>query len=295
MEIRQLKYFIMVAEELHFGRAARKLNISQPPLSRQIAQLETEMGVQLLKRTNRFVELTEAGKSFLEDAHSILHSLDRACNRARKIHEGEAGQLVIGIAGSWSSALLRFLRYYRTKFPEIEVLIHQMSTMEQLRAFEEKRIHFGILCPPIDSQALHLRVIHSVPFYVALPSSHPLAGETAPIQLKALKKDPFIMSPRNIGPGYYDTIISICRNAGFSPRIAQEAEGLFTILTLVAAGIGVSLVSELALEHPKEGVVFRALEEEDTKMELTLAWRKDESSPIVEQFLQSFEEMFDTV
>lgn len=292
MELRHLKYFIAVAEELHFGKAAIALNMSQPPLSRQIKQLEKEIGAKLFTRTKRSVELTDAGKLFLEQSNQIFNKLESACESARKAHNGEIGKLSIGFSGSWSSELLRLLRDYRSKFPHVEVLLQQLSTTEQVRALNEKRIQIGILCPPIDSDLFNLRVIHHAPFVVALPQNHPLAKDTSPIDPIYLKEEPFIMTPRKTGPGYYDTIISIFHQAGFSPKIVQEAEGVFTILTLVAAEVGVSLVSTLALEHPKPGVVFRNLKDNVTTMDLSLAWRKDESSPIVNTFLNTFEEVF---
>ncbi len=293
MELRHLRYFIAVAEELHFSKAAKRLNISQPPLSYQIAQLEEEVGVKLLNRTNRSVELTAAGENFLEDIYHLFNTLDRACDDARRIDRGEEGKLIIGFSGSWSSKLLKFLRFYRSKFPNIKVLLHQSSTSDQVQGLHNKQIDVGILAPPIDSELINLSTIHRVPFYAALPLSHSLAQEDSALDLLELKEQPFIMSPRKIGPGYYDTIISMCHRAGFSPHIIQEAEGVFTILTLVSAEIGVSLVSELALEHPKEGVVFRKLKDNTVKMELSLACRKDEKSPIIHSFLSTFASFFE--
>ncbi len=294
MELRHLRYFVAVAEELHFSKAAKRLNISQPPLSYQIAQLEEIVGAKLLNRTNRAVELTEAGKYFLENTYHLFNMLERTCEETRRIAQGEAGQLIIGFSGSWSSKLLKFLRYYRSKFPNIKVLLQQSSTSSQVKSLLKKQIDVGILAPPIDSASLNLRTIHLVPFYAALPSSHPLAQKKTPLDLGELKDEPFIMSPRKIGPGYYDTIISMCHQAGFSPNIIQEAEGVFTILTLVSTEIGVSLVSKLALEHPKEGVVFRALKNNSIKMNLSLAWRKNEESPIIKAFVATFDEFINS-
>lgn len=285
MELRHIKYFIAVAEELHFGKAAARLNMSQPPLSQQINQLENELGVVLFRRTKRSVEMTDAGKAFLDQSYQILNKLEKACEEARNIHKGRVGELNIGLAGSWSSRLLNLLRTYRSKFPDVEVLIHQMSTVSQIKAFQENSIQIGILCPPIDTNDLNLRAIHTVPFYAALPSGHPLAGETYPLDLIKLKGEPFIISPRKVGPGYYDTIISLCNRSGFSPKISQETEGIFNILTLVSMEMGVSLVSQLALEHPREGVVFRELKDKQVTMDLTIAWRKDEDSSIINNFL----------
>lgn len=293
MELRHLRYFIAVAEELHFSKAAERLNISQPPLSYQIAQLEEKVGAKLLNRTKRAVELTEAGKYFLENTYHLFNMLERTCEETRRIAQGEAGRLIIGFSGSWSSKLLKFLRYYRSKYPNIKVLLQQSSTSDQVESLHKKQIDVGILAPPIDSTLLNLCTIHRVPFYAALPLAHPLAQKKSPLSLSELKDEPFIMSPRKIGPGYYDTIISMCHQAGFSPHIIQEAEGVFTILTLVSAEIGVSIVSKLALEHPKEGVVFRELKDNSIMMNLSLTWRKNGESPIVKAFVDTFDEFFE--
>ena len=167
-----------------------------------------------------------------------------------------------------------------------------MSTTDQVQALLEKRIHFGMLCPPIENNLLNFRIVHRVPFIAALPSAHPLASETLPLDIRNLKNESFIISPRNIEPGYHDSIISLCHQAGFIPKISQEAEGIFTILTLVAAELGVSLVTKLVLDHPKQGVVFRDLKDSQTTMDLFLAWRKNDNSPIVNSFLTVFNELF---
>ncbi|PGY09105.1 LysR family transcriptional regulator [Bacillus sp. AFS031507] len=292
MELRHLRYFVAVAEELHFGKAASRLNISQPPLSMQINQLEGEIGAKLFFRTKHHVELTDAGRIFLEQTYQILEKLEKACIEAAKIHRGEVGQLVIGFTGSLSSQQLQFLRQYRSRFPEVEVILKQMSTTDQVKALLEKRIHFGMLCPPIENNLLNFHIVHRVPFIAAIPSTHPLASETSPLDIRDLKNESFIISPRNIEPGYHDSIISICHQAGFTPKISQEAEGIFTILTLVAAELGVALVTTLVLDHPKQGVVFRDLKDSQTTMDLFLAWRKNDNLHIVDSFLTVFNEFF---
>jgi DNA-binding transcriptional LysR family regulator len=292
MEIRHIKYFITVAQELHFGKAAARLNMSQPPLSQQISQLENEIGISLFKRTKRSVELTDAGNFFLEQSYQILEKLERACNDARSIHEGEVGRLIIGMTGSWSNKLLKLLRIYRSKFPNVEILLQQMSSVDQIKALQEKRIQIGILCPPFETDDINLRVIHTVPFYAALPSEHPFACGSFPLDPIKLKGESFIFSPRKGGPGYYDTIISLCNRAGFTPKISLEIEGIFNIITHVAMGMGVAFVSKLALEHPREGVVFREITDKEVTMKLSLATRKNEDSPMVNNFLMVFDNLY---
>ncbi|MFJ8234216.1 LysR family transcriptional regulator [Ureibacillus sp. NPDC094379] len=288
MEFRHLKYFIAVAEELNFGKAAARLNISQPPLSNQIAQLEKELDVKLFSRTKRHTELTPAGKYFLEQSYEMMNKLEQAKNDVRKIYYGEKGILNIGYTGILSKKIIDLIRTYRGKHPEVEVVLHHLSTTNQIQALHEKRIHLGFLCPPIESSHFNSHLVVSAPFMVALPSTHHLAKQKGPINLSDLKSEPFIMSNRKGEPGYYDTIISICNRSGFSPNVIQEAEGIFTILTLISTGMGVSLVTNLTLEYANSGVVLKEIKDQNASMDLTLVWRKEEESPIVETFLGVF-------
>lgn len=292
MELRHLRYFVAVAEELHFSRAAKRLNMSQPPLSNQIAQLEDIIGTKLFNRTKRTVELTESGEIFLKHTYELFNLLENAVENTKRMGDGSSGKLIVGYTGSWSNKMLHFLRYYRNAFPDVKVLLHQLSTGEQLIALQKKEIDLGILAHPRDRSYLHLQTIHNEPFYAALPISHPLAKGEGDLHLAHLKEDPFILPPRQIGPGYYDTLISLCNRAGFSPKIIQETEGLFTILTLVSAEIGVSIVSGLALEHPKKGVTFRKLSDDSLRLKLFLAWPKTKASPVAIQFVQTYNNYF---
>lgn len=292
MEFRHLQYFIAVAEELHFGRAANRLNISQPPLSQQIAQLEKELGVELFYRTKRHTELTPAGRYFLEQTYEILNKLEKTCNDVRKIHQGEKGQLTIGYTGILSKLLLQLIRTYRSKYPKVEIVLQHLSSASQIRSLNENKIKLGFVCPPIESSTLNSRLVGFAPFVAALPSTHPLARDTSPLDLRELKSEPFIMTHRKNEPGYYDTIISICNRSGFSPNVIQEAEGIFTILTLISTGMGVSLVTTLALEYGNSGIVFRPITDDTATMDLSLVWSKNEESPLVNTFLGVYDEMF---
>ncbi|MBS4215209.1 LysR family transcriptional regulator [Neobacillus rhizophilus] len=292
MELRHLHYFIAVAEELHFGRAAQRLNMSQPPLSQQIAQLEKELEVELFKRTKRHTELTPAGKYFLEQAYEILNKIEKTSMDVRKIYQGEKGQLYIGYTGILSKLLLQLIRTYRSRYPKVEVVLQHLSSANQIRSLYENKIKLGFVCPPIESSTLNSRLVGYAPFVVAIPSTHPLARDTSPLSLKELESEPFIMAHRKNEPGYYDTIISICNRAGFSPKVVQEAEGIFTILTLVSTGMGLSLVTNLTLEYGNSGIVFRPILDDNAKMDLSLVWRKNEDSPLVTTFLDVFDEMF---
>ncbi|MDR7079294.1 DNA-binding transcriptional LysR family regulator [Neobacillus niacini] len=295
MELRHLHYFVAVAEELHFGRAAKRLNMSQPPLSQQIAQLEKELEVKLFNRTKRHTELTPAGKYFLEHSYEILNKLERTCNDVRKIHQGEKGQLIIGYTGILSKLLLNLIRTYRSRYSKVEVVLQFLSSASQIQSLTENKIKLGFVCPPIESSNLNSRLVGYAPFVVALPSTHPLAKSTSPLDIRELKSEPFIMTHRKNEPGYYDTIISICNRSGFSPNVIQEAEGIFTILTLISTGMGISLVTTLALEYGNTGVVFRPVLDDTATMDLSMVWRKNEESPLVDTFLGVYDELFNEV
>lgn len=288
MEIRLLHYFIAVAEELNFSRAAERLNMSQPPLSRQIIKLEEELGVKLLDRTKQKVELTEGGKEFLKQSYEILDRIEQACVATRRVANGETGHLSIGYSGSMHNLLLQTLFHYRGKFPNVDIALTELSSTGVREALEKREIEIGIL-PPYTSHFFNFYTIIETPFIAALAQSHPLASEPAPLDVKALAKENFILPPRRIGTPYYDTIISLCTQAGFSPNIVQEVNGLTTIFTLVAAGAGITIVSKLAMEHPNHGIVFKELTPVKT-IATSLAWRKDEKSSIVKNFLTTARE-----
>ncbi|MCM3087540.1 LysR family transcriptional regulator [Bhargavaea ginsengi] len=289
MELRHLRYFIAVAEHLHFGRAAKELNISQPPLSQQIAQLEEEIGAQLFYRTNRSVRLTPAGEHLFREAKVIMGNLERATTQARKIHNGEAGKLAVGYTGMLSSGIIRILRSFKDRHPDVELILHRMSSAMQNEALKERRIDIGFLCPPIDGDALGFFHLYDYPFVVALPSSHPLTGDPSPIRLSELSGEPFILPPRGEEAGYFDQIIALCNRAGISPDIRQEAEGVTTILSLVAAGIGISIVSTAAAETQREEIFYREIKGADDAIGLYLAWNRQDASPLAERFVQAAE------
>lgn len=291
MEIRHIRYFIAVAEELHFGRAANRLNISQPPLSQQIIQLEKEMDVILLKRSKRHVELTEAGKLFLDRSYEIMNLLEKGIEDTRKVHIGEFGQLKVGFTGILNSILIRLYQYYRSKQSQNELILHHLSSNKQVESLQEKKIHIGFICPPIDTEIFNFRFIGDARFIAALPRNHPLANDSSPLDIKELKNEPFVLPPRNIEPGYYDTILSMCHKSGFTPKVSQEAEGIYNVLTFVAANMGVSLVTTMARERTIPDIVYRDLTGEIPKMELYLVWMKsDENEPIVKNFLNLVDE-----
>lgn len=295
MELRLLRYFVAVAEELHFGRAAARLGIAQPPLSQQIRRLEDELGVLLLRRTQRHVELTDAGEVFLAEARDILGRVERAVELAQRAQNGEIGSLRIGFAGSASyHAMPVLVRAYRERYPQVDVSLREMTTLDQIDALHEGRIHAGFLRLPVPDALLDFVVTRRERFIVALPESHPLAAlERVPIA--RLAGEPFVLQPRHQGWGYYDTIIAACHAQGFSPLIRQEALELHTIVGLVAARLGVSLVPASARELRGTGVAYREIDGSSPVTEMALAWRRADLSPVLRSFVAVANELQETV
>jgi DNA-binding transcriptional LysR family regulator len=285
VELRQLRYFVAVAEELHFRRAAARLHISQPPLSQQIARLEDELGLRLLERTRRRVELTPAGEAFLRDARATLAELDVAVSTARAIDAGQEGVLRVGFVGS---ALLSIVpptvqRFRRTR-PGVEIELRERSTVEQLRAVSTGLVDVGLVRPPIETdESLHTEVVMRERTVAAIPEDHPLA-RLRRVPLRRLAGQPLVLFPRRQAPGYHDLLIGRLAATGSTPQIAQYAPEMMTIIGLVAAGIGVSPVPASVAHLAIDGVTYRPLSgAPDT--ELVAVTRAAEESPAVRAFL----------
>lgn len=290
MELRHLRYFVAVGEELHFGRAARRLHLAQPPLSRQIQALEKELGVRLLERTKRHVELTPAGRVFLEHARKLLSQADDAVVAARRAARGEIGRLAVGFVGSATySVLPELLRVFHARFPEVELVLHEMTSAHQHQALREGRIEVGFVRPAIPDEALARCVIRREPLVAALPAGHRLAQDNGPLPLSDLAGEPFILFPRDPRPSFGDLITGYCVAAGFSPRVVQETQEMQTAVSLVAAGIGVSLVPEAVRSLPRTGVTYRRLTEPPVT-ELTMVYRHDHPSAVLRAFLEVVEQ-----
>lgn len=293
MELRHLRYFVAVAEELNFSRAADRLNIAQPPLSLQIYQLEKELGVQLFFRTKRKVELTASGKILLESTYKILDNINKACETAQQAYRGEIGKITIGFTGTAVFDILpKLMQYYRARCPFVDLTVQQLNTENQIQSLLKNEINIGILCAPVKNSDLEFEVIHQDPFVVAFPQNHPLASETTSIEVQELSTELFIMTPRKLGQIYYDNIINICHHAGFSPNIVQEVHELHTALSLVSAGMGITLVPYSIQDFHINGIVYRQLKDPISPLKTALAWRKDERSSIVHNFLSLAKEKF---
>ncbi len=288
MELRHLRYFVAVAEELHFGRAAKRLHMAQPPLSQQIKQFEDELGFQLFCRTKRSVQLTAAGDRFLLDTYAIFQRLDQAVEAGRRISRGEQGKLAIGFVSSAAySVLPPILLRFRAQFPAIALTLQELTTNVQIQQLQDNRLDIGFVRPPLDTSlvsTLSQQPILKEPFMVALAQSHPLAQQTQ-VAIADLALESFIIFPRAHAPGLYDQIISLCQQGNFSPHVVQEAVQMQTIVSLVAAGIGIALVPQSLHNLQRVGVVYRPLLESTPQAAIDLVWRTEDRSPTVQHFL----------
>ncbi|MBP3040715.1 LysR family transcriptional regulator [Bacillaceae bacterium Marseille-Q3522] len=285
MELRHLHYFLTVAEELHFGRAAERLQMTQPPLSQQIRQLEEEIGVDLFKRSKRHVELTIPGQFFQKEVKHALAQLDQAVEVAKRASRGEIGKVTVGFVGSATYEILPdIVREYRYKYPNISVSLHELSTPDQLIALDEGKIDVGMLHPPINNPLIATEVIHRGTGVLAIPKNHSLAEKTS-IYIDDLMNIPFVVVSRNIWPGLYDEFISLFHDADFSPEIAQEATEYQMVVGLVSAGIGIGVLPKTAEKLFKLDIVYREIENHKLNAVLSLAYRKEDNNPALENFL----------
>ena len=287
-ELRHLRYFVAVAEELHFGRAAARMHISQPPLSMQIRALERAVGAQLLERTQRHVALTRAGEVFLPEARAILARVRSAALLAGRAGRGEVGELMVGfISHANFNVLPPLLREFRTRAPEVRLALRESTTDRQLEELVDGRLDVGLVLPPVEDPRLRYRATFRESLVVALPARHPLASRKGRVRLASLAETPFILFPRPLAPGLFDDIVSYCRRCGFSPRVEQEAVQMQTIVSLVSAEIGVALIPQ-SLEHlGRTGVIYKALQEPSPVIEIGLAWRRDDPLPTLAAFLDA--------
>ena len=291
MELRHLRYFIAVAEEGHVTRAAERLGIQQPPLSQQIRALETELEVQLFRRKPRGVELTQAGEALLTEARTVLDRVEHAVAAARRTGRGDAGRIGVGFTSSASfhPFVPRIIREFREASPLVALSLEEAGTGELVDGLLAERIDAAFVRSPIGAAAEV--AVHSVlkeEMVVALPAGHRLAAGASParLPLAALEPEIFILYRRPLGPGLYDAIIAACQRAGYSPRIGQEAPRMLATLSLVAAGLGVTLIPASMQRMGMEGVVYRPLARNAGLIApLNLACRRGESAPAVRRLI----------
>jgi DNA-binding transcriptional LysR family regulator len=284
VELRHLRSFLAVAEELHFGRAAGRLHISQPPLSQQIRRLEDEVGARLFRRTNRRVELTPAGRAFLAEARQTMASAERAVGAARRAERGELGELVVGyVTSATYGPLSDVIRVFRKRLPEVELKLRNLRSVHQSQALLDRRIDVGLVRPHAADSRLVYETLWREPVVVALPSDHPLAHRTA-VDIADLASDIFLIAPAEDTVAWHDEVLALCRRAGFTPRVDDGVPDVQAALALVAAGLGIHPVVAVLQRFRPRGVVYRPLRPRSLKIEMGLAWRRDDDSALVQQF-----------
>jgi DNA-binding transcriptional LysR family regulator len=284
VELRHLRYFLAVAEERHFGRAARRLRIAQPPLSRQIQALEAELGFALFDRSRRRIELTPAGATLDAHARRIFEALEVGVHEARRAAVGQVGRIAVGYLSSVAfSGLPELLSAFRVRSPGVEVVLRELSPSEQVEGLKARRIDVGFIRGLLDDDELSSLRVRREPLMVALPVGHPLASRSR-LDLALLAHEPFVSFIRQRCPGFFDSLMRLCHDAGFTPRIVQEAPHL-DIVSLVAAGFGVAILPGSVRNAGRPGVVFRSIVG-SPQTELRVAWRPDDDSPVVRDFLE---------
>lgn len=285
LELRLLRYFVVVAEELHFGRAAQRLGIAQPPLSQQIGRLETLVGHRLLDRKPR-VALTEAGRVLLGPARRALQVVEHGVQATRRAGRGESGMVTVGFAASTMlTALPEVFLEYRRRYPGVELRLREMATAAQMEALLTGSIDVGFLREPAREPGILVQPVLREPFVAALPPGHALAGQER-LAVSALSDEPFVLFPRSVAPTLYEQVIAVCRTAGFHPRQVQEAREWLTIVSLVDAGLGVSLVPASFRRLRWGGVSYHALDPAGETTTIALCRRDEGATPALESFLE---------
>ena len=290
MELRHLRYFVAVAEELNFRRAAERLHISQPPLTTQLQRLEEEIGAKLLERDTHHVALTAAGNVFLQSCRQLLHDADTAAQAARRAAHGERGRLAIGFIASLTHGIVpTLLRDYRRRFPDIELVLAEMDTSQQLEDLRERRLDVGLMGAwlPHEHKELESVVIAEEPLLAALPEDHSLAQRRR-LQLAALAQEKFVLASHQNASGYNGWLMQICEKAGFKPQIARESyRRTTTVLNYVAAGFGITIVPAQFSRVPTSGIVFVPLARCTPLYRYCAVWHHDGRTPALEGFITS--------
>lgn len=287
MEFRHLRYFLVLAEELHFGRAARRLSISQPPLSLNIQQLEASIGARLLTRNSKQVALTAAGRAFVPAARALIEQAAQAAHLARDVGQGMAGSLTIGFAGTMLySGLPRILEQFQLRHPLLRLLLRELSSSEQLIELAHDRLDLGFVhttrVPPELSQTL----VASQPFVCCLPSGHALARKRS-LALVALQGEPFAVVSRSVSPDYHERILAICLEAGFYPEMRYELRHWLSVVSLVSQGMGVALVPAALRQSAMAGTAFVPLNTATTPYDTYCLWKTARDNAALAAFVSA--------
>lgn len=291
MELRQLRYFVAVAEERHFSRAARVLRLSQPPLSAQIKRLEEELGVKLLERSTRKVVLTDAGEAFLERARSILEEVEGARDVALGAEHGLRGRLAVGFISSATLHLLPpTVRLFRERFEGVEVELKELTSGQQIDALYAGEIRIGLVRLPLRAPGLRFERLLEERLLVALPTEHPLESLDR-VPLEAISDSPLIFYYRQLMPSLHDQVVELYQRVDAFPRVAQYAVHVQTIVGLVASGVGLAILPASAERVSREGVIYRPLDVSDATSWVGLAWVEGDNSALVKNFAATVREM----
>jgi DNA-binding transcriptional LysR family regulator len=300
-DLRQLRYFVAVAEERHFGRAARRLSMTQPPLSQAIRALEEALGVELFARTKRTVELTPVGADLLPEVRKLLAAADGLCPLAQRLARGEAGALSLAFVSTADYGLLpQLLREFAARYPHVRLQLTEATSHVQIDELVAGRIDAGLVIAPLaprHAAALTYLPVMREPLVAALPSAAagrrqretqgvPPDWDEAPVTLAELAEMPLVIFPRHLAPGFYDIITGCYGAAGLTPRIGQEAIQMQTIVSLVSAGMGVALVPQSLCNLRRTGVVYRPLAKRAPIVETGLVWRTADVSPVLAGFIE---------
>lgn len=300
MDLRQLRYFVAVAEERHFGRAAQRLSMTQPPLSQQIRALEASLGAPLFVRTNRSVELTAVGRQLLPEVRRILADADALPAFAQGLAHGEVGTLSLGFVSTADYGILPpLLREFGERYPRVRLQLLEATSDVQVEALMDGRIDAGLFIPPVPAryanELSYLPIVRE-PLMLALPAGRGMAVDDdnvadarpgAPVSLADFADEPLVIFPRRVAPAFYDIIMGCYAALGLTPRVGQEAIQMQTIVSLVSAGMGVALVPQSLCHLRRTGVTYRALRETSTLIETGLLWRTAEVTPVLEGFLET--------
>jgi DNA-binding transcriptional LysR family regulator len=286
MELRQVRYFVAAAEQLHFSRAAESMHVVQPAISQQIKRLEEELCTKLFERTGNEVRLTEAGRQMLPECRKLLCQAEETMRVAKAANAGLRGRITFGFVDNSIRALLPpLVRIFRAQYPEVELGLQSLNRIEQAVALQERRIDIGLMPGPAPQQGFLSETFVSDSLVAAMPVTHPLAMHPS-LTLDMLKDQPFVMFPASMRTRILEIVLAACALAGFTPRVVQEATQMDTLLALVDAGLGITLVPKWVANGSVYDVVFRPLDNPALIYELLFAWRQDFANPALAGFLE---------
>jgi DNA-binding transcriptional LysR family regulator len=285
IELRHLRYFLAVAEELHFGRAATRLGISQPPLSQQIQRLEQELGTPLFERTRRRVALTDAGRALVEEARPILANVEGAITNVQRAGRGEMGVLTVAFAASvMFLELPQIIRRFRNEYPNVRLDLRELPTAMQLAGLRAGELDLGFARQPPHDPALKLETVLREPLLIAVGKDHPL-GAKPRITLRDLAHEDFVLFPHEVAPGLHRQVLALCKSAGFVPRVVQVSRELYTTVSLVEGGVGVTIIPASVTKMGWTGVRYEPIRSVRGGTRIDMAWRVDNTRPVLNAFL----------